>query len=164
MCVCRTHTNGEPKRIAVNSCHNKLCSRDFCDPAQPNMKPFSLHKASWMQVLVLLACLWSMPNAGAMLSSTNKSRYRHQQHRLSASASGNVDLNIADIEKYAEFAGLLLKKEENALSLRLEAFPIENPTVSIGYLTCFIRPFPFGLLQLGTPPSLKYYTSKFTTT
>lgn len=115
------------------------------------MTPYSLQKAAWIHVLFLLICLLSTPNAGAYLFGA-KSRSRQQRHGLSASARGNVvePLNIADIEKYAEFAGLLLKKEESALSLRLEAYPIENPDVSIGYLTCFIRPFPFGLLQLDT--------------
>jgi hypothetical protein len=64
--------------------------------------------------------------------------------------SDKSKFTIAEIDEYAKICGLRIKCTENALSLRLDAFPLNDDINAIGYLTAFIRPIPLGLLQLDT--------------
>ena len=57
---------------------------------------------------------------------------------------------VPDLTDYASLFGLNIKIIENPIFLRLEAFPVDNPSECIGFLTAFIRPVPFKLLQLDT--------------
>lgn len=57
---------------------------------------------------------------------------------------------IEDVEFYGMKSGIFLKATTTGPSLRLEAFVKDDLDIKIGYLTAFIRPFPFGLLQLDT--------------
>lgn len=59
-------------------------------------------------------------------------------------------LTIEEIEKFATFSKLKIKSSVTGPYLRLEAYPIDDETSLVGYLTAFIRPFPFKLFQLDT--------------
>jgi hypothetical protein len=56
---------------------------------------------------------------------------------------------VADITNFAYLFGISIRIIENPISLRLEAYSTDE-TESIGYLSAFIRPIPFKLLQLDT--------------
>lgn len=73
----------------------------------------------------------------------------------SMSAEGRQrEMNLAEIDRYAELMGIRLEKKEQGAKLRLEAYPLRNPenveSSMIGYLEAFIRPLPFKLFQLDT--------------
>jgi hypothetical protein len=57
--------------------------------------------------------------------------------------------SVDDINQFANLFGLRITSVENPVSLRLEAYPINDDQL-IGYLTAFIRPIPFRMLQLDT--------------
>jgi hypothetical protein len=63
--------------------------------------------------------------------------------------AGSDFFTIGDVENYAKYSGLELKSAVTGPFIRVEAFPIGG-TDPIGYVTAFIRPFPFGMLQLET--------------
>lgn len=58
--------------------------------------------------------------------------------------------SLSDIDDYAKLCGLQLKVQPKGPFLKIEAFPIQYPEESIGYLTAFIRPLPLFLFQLDT--------------
>ena len=62
----------------------------------------------------------------------------------------NRYFSIPELIQYAQLFGLNVKIIDNQISLRLEAFTIDNESDCIGYLTAFLRPIPFKLLQLDT--------------
>lgn len=104
-----------------------------------------------MQKILLFLCILALIRVGAYISKIPPG------NRVLSSLSVTKDVlskeeyfTVEEIEAYATICGLAVKKEENSLSLRLELFPIGNPTFKLGYLTAFLRPFPFGLLQLDT--------------
>ena len=57
---------------------------------------------------------------------------------------------IEDMANYAKLSGIQLKCQEVGPALKIEAFPLTSTEQPLGYLTAFIRPFPFGLFQLET--------------
>jgi len=59
-------------------------------------------------------------------------------------------LTIEEIERFATFSKLKIKSSVTGPYLRLEAYPIDDDSTLVGYLTAFIRPFPFKLFQLDT--------------
>ena len=58
--------------------------------------------------------------------------------------------SFPEIEELGIINGIIMKPEIGPLSLRIDAYSISDPSTRIGYLSAFIRPFPFGLLQLDT--------------
>ena len=72
--------------------------------------------------------------------------------RASKQAGAPVEssMSFKELEDYAAASGLRLKIVENGPMLRIEAYPLNVADEAIGYLTAFIRPFPFKLFHLDT--------------
>jgi len=64
-------------------------------------------------------------------------------------AANPATLSLDEVLDYAACSSLKLVAKETGPYLRLEAFTVSTDEL-VGYLTCFVRPFPFGLLQLET--------------
>lgn len=62
---------------------------------------------------------------------------------------GSNQLSLEEVLEYAKMSSLDLKTKVTGPYLRIEAFPAGSTEI-VGYLTAFIRPFPFGLFQLET--------------
>lgn len=70
--------------------------------------------------------------------------------KISSHASSKSYFSVPDLVQYANLFGLNINIIDNPIYLRLEAVPIDNPSECVGFLTAFIRPVPFKLLQLDT--------------
>ena len=60
----------------------------------------------------------------------------------------NTILTFEEVEYYAKASNLTMKSTISGPYLRLEA--ITNENITVGYLTAFIRPFPYKLFHLDT--------------
>eukprot|EP01036_Dinobryon_divergens_P029489 gene29489-38592_t len=69
---------------------------------------------------------------------------------MSSWATNRSYFSVPELVKYANLFGLNINIIDNPIYLRLEAVPIDNPSECVGFLTAFIRPVPFKLLQLDT--------------
>jgi len=85
-----------------------------------------------------------------LFSSKDGSAPQQQQQQQQQQHSAEI-FTFVELEEYAKASGLRLKSVATGPVLRIEAFPIcNNEDEPIGYLTAFLRPFPFGLFHLDT--------------
>ena len=100
-----------------------------------------------MLLTTLLHLLFVFWDAEAFVARPASESFRHN----SFIRAGSRDyLSIDEIEEFAKFNNLTLKSEVKGPYLRLEAFTNGDVETKVGYLTAFIRPFPFKLFQLDT--------------
>lgn len=104
------------------------------------------HSLVWILLALLLSRLEQVD--GFKISKRNTISYS-ATYSSSLGNSKNIDFDFDGLQTYARICGLELKKNSNPLFLKLEAYPIGEDK-PVGYLTSFIRPFPFQLLQLET--------------
>ena len=101
--------------------------------------------------LVLLLLLHDESQSFSVKMKSNTWGISRPSSALSMKSLSDSVMNKDDLTYYAELCGLSLKVVEGpAQSLRLEAYPLNNPDIVVGYLTAFIRPLPFKLFHLDT--------------
>ena len=84
-----------------------------------------------------------------LIPATSFVRTGPRRPRHSRVALAGEQLSLDEVLDYAACSSLKLVAKETGPYLRLEAFTASTDEL-VGYLTCFVRPFPFGLLQLET--------------
>ena len=109
----------------------------------------------WLFSILLMSLLQAWLVEGFLSSSPYNVIQHHSPasihgiNRMRLHASQSDQLSLPEIQEYAKLSSLKLIAKETGPYLRLEAFPAGSDEL-IGYLTAFIRPFPFGMLQLET--------------
>ena len=118
---------------------------------------FQSFGAMWrLFFIMMMSLLQSRLTQGFLRSSPHNVIQQHHSavgirnmNRMRLHSSSSDQLSLTEIQEYAKLSSLKLVATETGPYLRLEAFPAGSNEL-IGYLTAFIRPFPFGMLQLDT--------------
>ena len=104
-----------------------------------------------MKLLTILSLLWTLLFSTSSISSFRSkskcSQFTRLNNKNNLSMSSYLTLN--EIEEFAKYSNLRIIAQPKGTYLKLEAVTM-NDNIVIGYLTAFIRPIPFKLLQLDT--------------
>ena len=104
-----------------------------------------------MKLFTILSLLWTfLFNTSSITSFRSNSKltqftHKHNNNKLFMSTY----LTLNEIEEFAKYSNLRIVAQPKGPYLKLEAVTM-NHNIVIGYLTAFIRPIPFKLLQLDT--------------
>jgi hypothetical protein len=96
------------------------------------------------KLIVLYGIIVIFSNAFSIRSNRATTRFNQKM------SSTEKFYTLEEVELFGFKSGIYLKPVITGPALKLEAYVKDDLDNKIGYLTAFIRPFPFGLLQLET--------------